>query len=132
MILNEKDYNRLITAIKQLRISAITSINVKMLALGIKDAEIIPVEQTPGDLVTMNSTVLVKRLDNNQDSELSLVYHDDADIRNKKISIFAPMGMALLGLKEKQMFSCQLPNGIVHYKVSKLLYQPEAAGDLHL
>lgn len=132
MILNENDYNRLIAAIKQLRINAITNINIKTLAQGLKEAKIIPTEQTPANLVTMNSTVKLKRLDTSEELEVAVVYHNDADIKTKRISIFAPMGMALLGTREHQTFDCSLPNGAVYYKVCKVIYQPEAAGDYHL
>ncbi len=132
MILNDKDYNRLIAQIKQLRISALASSNIKALAEGLKQAKVIQEHETPADLVTMNSKILVKRLDNKQDIELSVVYHHDADSKTRKVSVFAPMGMALLGLKEKETVNCQLPVGNVQYKVCKILYQPESAGDLHL
>lgn len=132
MILNEKDYNRLVAAIKQLRMSSSNTINIKGLSEGIKDAQIIPSGNTPNDLITMNSKVLLKRMDNNQDLEISIVYHNAADAKAKKVSVFAPMGMALLGKKEQQVVSCELPNGLTSYKVCKLLYQPEAAGDMHL
>lgn len=132
MTLNEKDYNRLIAAIKQLRMSAVGNTNIKSLAESLKDAQVIPSEKTPEDLITMNSKVLLKRMDNNQDVEVSVVYHDDADIKSKKVSVFAPMGMAILGKREQQVINCHLPNGNISYMVSKLLYQPEAAGDLSL
>jgi regulator of nucleoside diphosphate kinase len=132
MILNEKDYNRLIAQIKQLRLSALGSSNIKAFAEMLKDAEVIKSDKTPPDLITMNSKVLLKRMDNNQELELSVVYHDDADTRSKKVSVFAPLGMSLLGLKEKETVNCQLPVGNIHYHVTKIMYQPESAGDLHL
>lgn len=130
--LNEKDYNRLLDAIKQLRLSAIGNNNVKSLAHTLKSASVIPSNQTPDNLITMNSRVLLTRLDNNQEVEVSVVYHDDADMRAKKVSIFAPMGIALLGTREKEVITCHLPNGEISYRVSKLIYQPELAGDFHL
>lgn len=132
MILNNKDYNRLIEKIKQLRISAMISGNINALAESMKNAKIIQQTETPPDLVTMNSRVLLRRLDNEQDIEMSVVYHDDADSKSKKISVFAPIGMSLLGLRESETMHCQLPNGVVRYKICKILYQPEAAGDYHL
>lgn len=132
MTLNEKDYNRLIAAIKQLRLSAYGNANIKNLAERLKEAKVIPSAKTPEDLITMNSKVLLKRMDNNQVVEVSVVYHDDADIKSKKVSVFAPMGMAILGKREQQIINCPLPNGYISYMVSKLIYQPEAAGDLNL
>lgn len=130
--LNEKDYNRLINSIKQLRMSAIGNSNIKNLAESLKSAKIIASPQTPANLVTMNSKAMLKRLDNNQEMEVSVVYHDDADLKAKKISVFAPMGMALLGAMENEVITCNLPNGKIDYEVKKVLYQPESAGDLHL
>ncbi len=130
--LNEKDYNRLINSIKQLRMSAIGNSNIKNLAESLKSAKIIASPQTPANLVTMNSKAMLKRLDNNQEMEVSVVYHDDADLKAKKISVFAPMGMALLGAMENEVITCNLPNGKIDYEVTKVLYQPESAGDLHL
>ena len=132
MTLNDKDYNRLIAAIKQLRLSAYGNANIKNLAERLKEAKVIPSAKTPEDLITMNSKVLLKRMDNNQVVEVSVVYHDDADIKSKKVSVFAPMGMAILGKREQQIINCHLPNGYISYMVSKLIYQPEAAGDLNL
>lgn len=132
MTLNDKDYNRLIAAIKQLRLSAYGNANIKNLAERLKEAKVIPSAKTPEDLITMNSKVLLKRMDNNQVVEVSVVYHDDADIKSKKVSVFAPMGMAILGKREQQIINCHLPNGHISYMVSKLIYQPEAAGDLNL
>jgi regulator of nucleoside diphosphate kinase len=132
MIINEKDYGRLIEKIKQLRINAMTSFNIKTLSEGLKNAEIIHNDTTPPDLVTMNSKALIKRMDNGQEIEMYVVYHDDADSKSKKVSVFAPLGMALLGLRERQTFNCRLPNGDVYYQICKVLYQPEAAGDHYL
>lgn len=132
MVLNDKDYNRLIDAIRLFRDTTKLNVNVKNLADGLREAQVIPSSQTPADLVTMNSRILLKRLDNNQEITLSIVYHNDADLKEKKISIFAPMGASLLGAKEQQIVDCSLPAGNVKYQISKLLYQPEAAGDHHL
>jgi regulator of nucleoside diphosphate kinase len=132
MILNDKDYNRIIEQIKRSRINAIAGTNIKVLAGGLKEAKVIHTNQTPPNLITMNSKVLIRRMDNNQYIEMSVVYHDNADSKHKKISVFAPIGIAMLGSKESETVNCQLPNGNVHYKICKVLYQPEAAGDHHL
>jgi regulator of nucleoside diphosphate kinase len=65
--------------------------------------------------------------------EMMLVYPDEADPGSSKISILAPVGVAVLGLKVGDRIEWPLPNGrsaLLH--VLELLYQPEAAGDLHL
>lgn len=132
MILNNKDYNRLIFQVKQQGISYLGSSAITAMSGLLKSASVIRDHETPPDLVTMNSRLLLKRTDNDQEIELSVVYPNDTDPKTKKISVFAPLGMALLGCKEHETVNCRLPAGNVCYHICKLLYQPEAAGDLHL
>ena len=64
--------------------------------------------------------------------ELTLVYPDQADLSAGRISIMAPVGMALLGLRVGQTIEWPGPQGKpLTLKVTELDYQPEAAGELH-
>jgi len=95
-------------------------------------ARVISHKQIPKDVVTMNSTV--RFIDEASDREfvLTLVYPDQAG-RPGTISVLAPVGMALLGLKIGQSINWQGPAGRpLHLKIIDVLYQPEANGDFHL
>lgn len=63
-------------------------------------------------------------MDNKQVVEVYVVYHHDADIKSKKVSVFTPMGMAILGKREQQVINRHLRNRNISYMLSKLLYQP--------
>ena len=50
-------------------------------------------------------------------------------LRKAKISILAPIATALLGYREGDEIEWPTPGGRRRFKVIKVLYQPEAAGD---
>jgi regulator of nucleoside diphosphate kinase len=89
----------------------------------------------PADVITMNSTALVRVVDDLQQAheyELTLVYPRDADGSGDKVSILAPVGSALLGLRVGSSIDWPMPGGrSARLHVLSIRYQPEAAGELH-
>jgi regulator of nucleoside diphosphate kinase len=93
-------------------------------------AIVVPPEQIPKDVVTMNSRVVFEDETTGERREVTLVYPAHADIGAGKISILVPVGSALLGLRIGQSIDWSLPNGQRRrYRVIAVPYQPEAAGD---
>ena len=91
-------------------------------------ANVVPREEIPADVVTMNSRVIFENEATGERREVTLVYPGDADIDAGKISILVPVGTALLGLRVGQSIDWQLPNGEKHrYRVIDVPYQPESA-----
>jgi len=90
-----------------------------------------PVE-VPPDVVTMNSRVRLVDLDSAEEMVLTLVFPDQADVDQDRISVLAPIGTAVLGYRLGDTFAWQVPDGIRRLRVEELLYQPEAAGDYSL
>jgi regulator of nucleoside diphosphate kinase len=69
---------------------------------------------------------------NGKHHTLTLVYPKDADADAGKISVLAPVGSALLGLRAGQSIDWPGHGGKPHrLKVTAIHYQPEAAGHLH-
>lgn len=93
-------------------------------------AIVVPPEQIPKDVVTMNSRVVFEDETTGERREVTLVYPAHADIGAGKISILVPVGSALLGLRIGQSIDWNLPSGQRRrYRVIAVPYQPEAAGD---
>jgi regulator of nucleoside diphosphate kinase len=88
--------------------------------------------EVPPDVITMNSKVCLVDLDTNEEMVYTLVFPQDADIDQSKISILAPIGTAMLGYRVGDVFTWQVPEGVRRLKVKQILYQPEAAGDYRL
>jgi regulator of nucleoside diphosphate kinase len=93
-------------------------------------ANVVPREQIPEDVVTMNSRVVFENETTGQRREVTLVYPGSADIDAGKISVLVPIGTALLGLRVGQSIDWELPGGEKQrYRIVKVPFQPEAAGE---
>jgi len=98
-------------------------------------AEVAEPAAMPGDVITMNSVARVRVDDaelGSHERELALVYPRDADGSVHKVSILAPVGSALLGLRTGDSIDWPMPGGrTARLEVLAIRYQPEAAGELH-
>jgi len=95
-------------------------------------ARVVSHKRIASDVVTMNSTVRFIDEASEREFVLTLVYPEQAG-RPGTISILAPVGIALLGLKVGQSINWQGPQGRpLKLKIMDILYQPEASGDYHL
>ncbi|MBK1687954.1 GreA/GreB family elongation factor [Rubrivivax gelatinosus] len=91
-------------------------------------AEVVDPQTIPADLVTMRSRVRLERGGGQQ--ELTLAYPADEPDATERISVFSPLGMALLGARVGEQIAWRGPVGKQYSaRVAGLVYQPEAAGD---
>ena len=96
-------------------------------------ADVVAPDEVAADVVTMNSRARFVDEDLGEELEMTLVYPRDADVARGRVSVLAPVGAALLGLAVGQSIAWPLPHGGTRrLRVSAVVYQPEAAGDLHL
>jgi regulator of nucleoside diphosphate kinase len=105
---------------------------LEKLRMEINRAEVVDPHDIPSDVITMNSTVILVDLDTGEEETYTLVFPENADLGKGKISIFAPIGTAMLGYEVGDIFEWEVPAGIRKLRVEKILYQPEASGDYHL
>jgi regulator of nucleoside diphosphate kinase len=93
-------------------------------------AKVVPREEIPEDVVTMNSRVIFENESTRERREVTLVYPGSADIDAGMISILVPVGTALLGLRVGQSIDWELPGGgKQRYRIVEVPFQPEAAGE---
>jgi regulator of nucleoside diphosphate kinase len=102
--------------------------HLEMLARELDLAEVVRAEQIPADAVTMDSHVQIRDLDTGGEMGYTLVFPEDSNIAENKISILAPLGTALLGYREGDAIEWPVPGGVRKIRVEKVVYQPEAAG----
>jgi regulator of nucleoside diphosphate kinase len=95
-------------------------------------AEVVAPKDVPADVVTMNSKVSLRDLDTGDEMDITLVFPKDADITQDKVSVLAPIGTAMLGYRVGDVVEWTVPDGVRRLHIEKVLYQPEASGDLHL
>ena len=103
------------------------------LGMELKRAQQVKPEDILDCVVTMNSRVRLREMKSKKVFEITLVYPQDVNINQRKVSILAPVGIAILGSKEGDVVELPVPTGsTLSYVIEKVLYQPEAAGDFHL
>ena len=95
-------------------------------------AHVVDPSAVPHDVVTMNSQVRIEDVDTRMENVYTLVFPSDAGIEEKKLSILAPIGTALLGARAGQTVDWLVPAGVRTVRIKDVLYQPEAAGHYHL
>ena len=64
----------------------------------LRQAEIVDSHEVPADVITMNSRVRLEDAETGEQMVLSLVFPQDADIDEGRISILAPIGTGMIGL----------------------------------
>ena len=87
-----------------------------------------PVE-IPNDVITMNSRADLLDLESGETLTFTLVFPADANVEEGKISVLAPIGAGMLGYRVEDEFEWNVPAGVRRMRVTRVDYQPEAAGD---
>ncbi|HEU4770850.1 MAG TPA: nucleoside diphosphate kinase regulator [Candidatus Udaeobacter sp.] len=94
-------------------------------------AVIVDPKNVPGDVITMNSRAELRDLDTRESVPFTLVFPQQANAEEGKISVLAPIGAGMLGYRVGDEFEWRVPQGLRRMKVTKVYYQPEAAGDFY-
>lgn len=94
--------------------------------------EVVEPAEIPGDVVSMNSQVQFSDLKRNKQIVRTLVYPHALAETEDGLSVMAPIGAALLGLRVGDMIDWTLPDGSeAKLRIDAVLWQPEREGQLH-
>ena len=127
------DFDRLSDLIDAYRNSAHQKkVPVDVLEKELERAKIVDPKNVPSDVVTMNSTAHLQDLQTKEEIVCTLVFPKDANVEQQKISVMAPIGMALIGYRVGDVIEWQVPGGVRRLKVVKTIFQPEASGQYNL
>ena len=86
----------------------------------LKKATVVEKEKLPGDVVRLNSRVIVQEGTKDKLIELVLVVPDKANIKERKVSVFAPIGTALIGFRQGQKVRWNVPAGSKTFTIMKV------------
>ena len=98
---------------------------LQMLWHELERAEIVDEQDLRPDVITMHSQAELVDANTGEEMVLTLVYPDEADPLEGKISILAPIGTAMLGYREGDEFNWDTPDGNRTLRVTKVITQPE-------
>ena len=76
----------------------------------------------------MNSSVVLRDLSSRELETYTLVFPEDADIAQGRLSVLAPVGTAILGQRIGDELKWRVPEGWRRFKIERVLYQPEREG----
>jgi regulator of nucleoside diphosphate kinase len=83
----------------------------------IKNAKVFKDKDLPGDVVSMYTEAKIESTENGQQFVFKLVLPKDADIKQQKVSIFAPISIALWGYQTGDIIQWEMPDGIKEFKI---------------
>ena len=106
--------------------------HIEKLQGAIKRARILEPHLIPSDVVTLNTIVTVKFLTTGKEFTFRLVYPEDANTRLERVSIFSPIGVALLGHQTGDTILWDAPGGKMKIQVKDIIFQPEKEGAFQL
>ena len=130
IIVNRLDYLRIQKCINDAKqFKSISASEAESLLKELNSAKIVEPQEIPDNVVTMNSIVKISFLNSDKRIEFQIVYPNQANLKENKISIFSPIATALIGYKVSDEIEWVVPAGVTKIKIDKIIYQPEASGD---
>lgn len=129
IVITENDLKNLKDAIREAKNAGYrNSVYIRELESELERAEVVPSQRIPGDVITMNSRVVLTDLENGEEMDLTLVFPNASAPGEGKISVLAPIGTAMIGYRLGDVFEWDTPDGKRSLRVDRVLYQPEADG----
>ncbi len=112
LVIRKDDYSLLTSYLNNARMqSTFNRRDAADLKAELKKAKIVTADDFPNDVVGLNSKVRIKADGKKDEMELTIVTPDKANIKEKKISIMAPIGTALIGFRQGQKVKWKVPAG---------------------
>ncbi|WP_027966057.1 nucleoside diphosphate kinase regulator [Halomonas halocynthiae] len=105
---------------------------VDALEAELERSDVLEPEDMPDDVVSMNSQVEFTDIGKDRRFTRTLVYPHSLATTEDGISVMAPVGAALLGLRVGETIEWPLPGGqTATLRIETILWQPEREGQLH-
>lgn len=129
IIVTDADMDRLSRLARALKHSLFRDqLQLESLEQALESAEVTSVERIPRGAVGMNSSIRVLDLDTRKNELFTLVFPENADISTNRISVLAPVGIALLGRRRGDFIETRVPGGVRRLRVERVWQSPELAG----
>lgn len=128
IFMTEEDHEKLtqlLNGVRQRRFRDLA--HVEQLDGELDRARVVSAQEIPPDVVTMNSEVALRDLDTGEELVLTLVFPHEANVDQRKVSVLAPLGTAVLGYRAGDVIEWQVPAGTRRLQVERVLFQPEAS-----
>ena len=126
IVITEANYQRLHRLIESSKRShRLDSGHLDDLEQALEEAIVVESGEVPPDVVTMNSLVRMRDMENGLELTYQIVFPRDANVTEKRISVLAPIGSALLGLRSGATVEFMAPSGIRRFRILNVEHQLE-------
>jgi transcription elongation factor GreA len=98
----------------------ILEMKISKLQTVISNARLIDDSNIDNSKVYILSKVKIKNVDNGMEIEYTLVAENEADLKERKISIESPLGKGLLGKSEGDTADIVTPGGIMQFEIVEI------------
>lgn len=124
LVLRKDDYELLMAYLRDTRSrSTFNGREAEELQAELKRANVVHPEAFPADVVRVGSRVTVR--EGGKTMEVVLVTPDKANIKERKVSVMAPIGAALIGFRKGQQVQWQVPAGLKTFTIEDVVNQNE-------
>jgi transcription elongation factor GreA len=95
---------------------------IKDLEYRLSMAEIIDPSTLSHDRIAFGATVRLLNVETDEEQTYQLVGPDESDVAQKKISVYSPLGHALLGKQVDDSVMVNAPKGVIEYEVLEISF----------
>ena len=134
ILITKYDYGRIMILIDHMRntFSKEQKENAVKLNQELQRAHKVSSMEIPADYVTMNSIFEIKEKEEIESRIFNLVFPDEANSEQDRISILSPIGTAVIGCRVGNVINWNVPGVLKKFVIINMIYQPEAAGNYNL
>ncbi len=86
----------------------------------VKNAQIFNDNELPDDVVALYTEAKIESTSNKQEFKFKLVKPKEANMKLHKVSIFAPISIALWGYQTGDLINWEMPDGIKEFKIMEV------------
>lgn len=98
----------------------ILEMKISKLQTVISNARLIDDSNIDNSKVYILSKVKIKNVDNGMEIEYTLVAENEADLKERKISVESPIGKGLLGKSQGDMADIVTPGGVMQFEIIEI------------
>lgn len=91
--------------------------NKEKLRQEIKEATIYSDDELPADVVCLKSEARIANTKSGKEFTFKIVMPEEANIKAQKVSVFAPISIALFGYRTGDVINWEMPDGIQEFKI---------------
>lgn len=102
---------------KHLKASALSEHNKNQLLKELSSAKIFKDSELPDDAIRIDSRVEIEEEKSGKKFNFQIVQPAHANMKENKLSVFAPIGIALLGYRTGAMVQWEMPEGMKTFKI---------------